>query len=272
MPKQLDFFQMEPSFSAPEEARDPPEAPKAAPSPKEGSGEFDRKLACLCLRQKLSLALGEPLGVKITDNTSSVLSYRPARMNEPATLRIHHMFLSAPKNIHDALGQWLKNRRSKKAAGAIDDYIRAHSHLLRPAKRRRILLRPKGRCYDLNKFYQTVNAEQFENAVAAHITWGPRSYVKPKRSIRFGSYCAETNVIRIHHLLDQDFVPDWFVQFVVYHEMLHAHMGVKEGANGRRRIHPPEFKAMEKAHPAYERAEQWAKDPRAMRRLLRGKG
>ena len=89
-----------------------------------------------------------------------------------------------------------------------------------------------------------------------------------RRSIRFGSYSAQENVIRIHPLLDQDFVPQYFIRYIVFHEMLHAFLGAHESSSGRRRVHTREFRRRERAYPDYARAVEWESKESNLRRLL----
>jgi hypothetical protein len=56
--------------------------------------------------------------------------------------------------------------------------------------------------------------------------------------------------VRVHRSLDDPRIPRWYVGFVLFHELLHHHFGIDE-VDGRRRIHPPEFRAREREHPRY---------------------
>ena len=42
-----------------------------------------------------------------------------------------------------------------------------------------------------------------------------------------GSYSVEDRVIRIHRSLDRSFVPRFFVEWIVFHEMLHQVHDIK---------------------------------------------
>jgi hypothetical protein len=52
------------------------------------------------------------------------------------------------------------------------------------------------------------------------ITWG-RNSKNRTRSIRFGSFDKKKNLIRIHPILDNKFIPDHFLKSVIYHEISH---------------------------------------------------
>jgi hypothetical protein len=73
-------------------------------------------------------------------------------------------------------------------------------------------------------------------------------------------------LIRIHPALDQVFVPRYFVEFIVYHELLH-HVIPPVRVNGRYQIHSPAFRQREREFPAYAEAMAWRQQ--SLRRLLR---
>ena len=60
-------------------------------------------------------------------------------------------------------------------------------------------------------------------------------------------------MIRINPRLDSARVPHYYMEFLVYHEMLHAEIGAKK-VNGRRIVHSGEFKKREKEFRLYKKA------------------
>jgi hypothetical protein len=222
---------------------------------------------------RLHAALREETGVeirlRITNNSSTMMSLRYEESGERAVVGLHHMFLDAPKPIRKALGTWIVRPRAKKAGEKLESYIAERRHLIAPAAPRNVALRTAGRHVDLQKLYDEVNAAEFDESVETPITWGRMPTKRSRRSIRFGSYSPSDELIRIHPYLDQAFVPVYFVRYIVFHEMLHAHMGIEEGPTGRRRIHPPAFRKREEAYVDFERAVSWMNDEAKLRRLLR---
>jgi predicted metal-dependent hydrolase len=92
--------------------------------------------------------------------------------------------------------------------------------------------------------------------IRASITWGSGS---PRCSVRkrtLGSYSERSHTIRINPVLDRKTVPRYYIAFVVYHEMLHAAMGMPLTGN-RRSIHSREFRKREHLFKDYERAVAW---------------
>ena len=89
------------------------------------------------------------------------------------------------------------------------------------------------------------------------ITWGRRRRLPPREYFVFGSIQEDDRVIRIHPGLDAPWVPGWFLEYVVYHEMLHAIVPDESLPGGRRRVHTPEFQRQERLFAHYRKARRW---------------
>jgi hypothetical protein len=148
------------------------------------------------------------------------------------------------------------------ASAVLDQYIERNKIFIRrlpPAElRRRLRIDPFGEHHDLDEIYRDLNRRYFRNRVGATITYGPAPRVRgPRKSIKMGSYSADSKVIRIHPALDQPRVPRYFVEWIVFHEMLHHVHKAKRGADGRRCVHTPEFLEHERRFYAFDRAQRW---------------
>jgi hypothetical protein len=108
---------------------------------------------------------------------------------------------------------------------------------------------PRGRCYDLAVLFAELNASYFGGAITAtKLSWSAR----PSR-VRLGHYDIVHHAIVLNRSLDRHDVPRVAVEYILYHEMLHVKHPV-ESAGGRRRIHPPAFRAEEKLFAGYAEA------------------
>jgi len=87
--------------------------------------------------------------------------------------------------------------------------------------------------------------------------WGRRRRERPKGYIVFGSIQEEDRVIRIHPLLDRPFVPQWYIEYVVFHEMLHAFVPDRYDSAGRRVVHHEGFLRRERSFRHYRRSLEW---------------
>ena len=221
------------------------------------------------LRTRLQADTGLSLDLIITDNRSSMIAFKPGKA-DGAQLRLHRMFLSAPPEVVNALGRWLKRRQCKRSGAIIDTFIQSSRHLIeKPRRVPKVTVAPIGNIHDIQRLYDEVNQEEFNNEVDVPITWGKLPSKRRRRSIRLGSYTEVDDLIRIHPYLDQKTVPEFFVKYIVFHEMLHAHLGVEILPSGRRDVHSKEFKRIEKAYGDYDRSVAWQDNPKNLGQLLR---
>ncbi len=120
----------------------------------------------------------------------------------------------------------------------------------------------EGRHHDLRAIFNKLNASYFRNALKGYtITWGRKRRLRPKAYFIFGTIQEEDRMIRIHPLLDAGWVPRWFLEFVIYHEMLHSVVpDIYDPKRGRRIVHTPAFVKREQRFPHYNRARRWEAD------------
>ncbi len=205
---------------------------------------------------------GRPIRIKLTDNSTSMLSVR--EHGSHIAVRLHRMFLNAGHRVIKELAGYIKTRKGE--TPLFWEFINSNQHRIAPPAPRAVSLDTDGKHYDLKDIFKRLNAEYFKGRLSCSITWGARR--KGRARVRtLGSFAASGDLIRINPVLDARRVPGYYVEFVVYHEMLHAalFMEAREAGedNGggqkkrRRRIHPPEFKCREKEFKDYGRAIKW---------------
>jgi hypothetical protein len=164
------------------------------------------------------------------------------------------MFADAGSQVIDEIVSFLKNKRG--AMPFFRSFVRDKREQLRKRPPNRVLARTRGRVYDLGEFYQELNEEYFNNMINAVITWGSSNSRCVVRKRTLGSYSERSHTIRINPVLDKRMVPRYVIAFVVYHEMLHAAIGVSR-QGGRRSVHSREFRKREKLFKDYEKAIAW---------------
>ena len=209
------------------------------------------------LARDLSRELGLPVRLSVTDNRSTMISFRRA----PAALRLrlHHMFLDAPDPVVRAVADYA-GRGQRRAGRVLDDFIRREQPRIRQerdATDERVT--PEGRYFHLEEIRDRLNERFFQGGVRATIGWGRTPGRRRRKSIRLGVYDHQTREIRIHPALDHPEVPRFFVEFIVFHEMLHQLFPSSNGP-GRRVHHPRGFRDRERAYPLYEAAIAWERE------------
>ena len=169
-----------------------------------------------------------------------------------------------------ALARYLRTR-DRAAGRLLDAFIEAHREHITVKPRRHQLLRALGAHHDLRVLFESLEARYFAGGMAGvRITWGRRTRRrKGQRSIQLGTYVPAEQLIRVHPVLDQEWVPRFYVESVVFHEMLHHAMPPRR-EGGRMRFHTPEFRAAERNFEHHEQAERW--ESKNLRRLLRSLG
>ncbi len=218
------------------------------------------------LERSLRNVLGQRIILAITDNRRTMITAR--QVGGALEVRVHHMFLDADPFTQNALGRYLRYG-DKAANDVIGAYIESNQQRIRPQRSGKHHLRPKGVKHDLGTIFGRLNDTYFQGMVDASVTWGRQS--KPRggcvrSSIKLGTYCADRKLIRIHPALDKAWVPRYFVEYIVFHEMLH-HMMPMPVVDGRRAVHTPEFLESEKRFRHYAKAIAW--EQAHLGRLLR---
>jgi hypothetical protein len=126
---------------------------------------------------------------------------------------------------------------------------------------RHLNLRHEGRYFDLRQNFDRLNERYFGGKLRGYkVVWGRKRKRRPKEYFIFGTIQEEDRVIRINPLLDQPFVPPWFLRYILYHEMLHAVVPDETDANGRRKVHTDKFYERERKFPRYRSARRWEEE------------
>ena len=195
---------------------------------------------------------GTPVLLTLTDNSVSMLSVR--QKGSAMAVRLHRIFLQAGPAVLDEIAGLIAGKRAR--TPAVREFIRRHHASLKAPVPRRQAINPVGTVYNLADIFSRLNREYFNGTVSASITWGRQTARQAVARRTLGSYRQATDLIRISPVLDSREVPRYALEFVVYHEMLHAVIGVAV-KNGRRVIHSPEFKSRERLFRQYAEAREW---------------
>lgn len=177
-------------------------------------------------------------------------------------VRLSDIFQTAPAEVIRALAFLLVARLlSRKVSATHERVYRSYafspqviraSDLTRKKRGRKLFSSAQGKVYDLDRLFGRINRRYFDGQIGRPIlTWSRRK----ARSI-LGHHDAVHNTITISKALDSPDVPEWFVEYILYHEMLH----IKHPARiikGRRYYHTRAFRSEEQRFPRYQASQDW---------------
>jgi hypothetical protein len=172
-------------------------------------------------------------------------------------VRISDLLFEAPPLVLEALAEILlanvfHRRPSREArecylAYVLSPHIRRRTEASRRKRGRKRLLPARGQTFDLRAIFKTLNRRFFRDELPPlRVGWTLRR----SRTI-LGHYDSAHRTISISRWLDSPRIPRYLVEYLLFHEMLHARYPVER--NGTRRIvHSRQFRAAEKKFPKYD--------------------
>jgi hypothetical protein len=177
-------------------------------------------------------------------------------------VRLSDVFKSAPPEVIRALAFLLVARLlSRKPSATHERLYRSYafspqilraSDIARQKRGRKVISSAEGKVYNLDRLFLRLNRRYFAGEIEKPVlTWSKRR----ARSI-LGHHDAVHNTITVSKALDSRDVPEWFVEYILYHEMLHIKHPAKL-INGRRRYHTPAFRSEEQRFQRYQAAQDW---------------
>jgi len=193
-------------------------------------------------------------------NVNNTIRLRESRMH----VRISDLLEGAPESVLEAIAHILlakvyrqpiepgHSTRFRRYVASKD--IRAKTHLVRQMRGSKRIGSPRGFIYNLEQIFDELNVRFFHGLLARpQITW---SQIRSRRSL--AHYDPAHNTIVVSRIFDHVRVPQYALEYIVYHEMLHLKHPVKLRGS-RRCVHGPEFQAEEKLFPQLEKAKAFLK-------------
>jgi len=200
---------------------------------------------------------------KINKNIHNLLSVAKERNGVGKKVSLHWIFLEAPDFVLQRLADFIKAPDADNRM-IIRRYIAENSHKIDSTSlKRRLREITKGYHYDLRILFDKINNTYFNgNLNHLKITWGRKKIDTRKKfnSINFGSFSHSEQCIRIHPVLDNSFVPQYFLEYIIYHEMLHSIIHPKITHHYFTCYHHSDFKQREQDFKYYENAIKWQKE------------
>jgi hypothetical protein len=210
--------------------------------------------------QMLQAVCSMRIELKINDNRSTMLSIRESK--KVRRISLHRMFLTAPMDIQQGVFDYVSGidealNTSVKAyidtnLSTLDYFHKLESHKIET----------KGEVYDLASIFERIKHEYFQGKLDLRVSWFGRKQLKrrSRSSATFGLYSDPLKLIKVHRFLDSAYVPEYVLEFVIYHEAGHYLHPSYYNENGVNQIHNIEFKEFEKQFKDYDKAQEWIKN------------
>jgi len=258
--RQLRLWDDPPAAPAPAPAAEPARA--GNPPPPAATLEIDLDAVFLRVFRRLRLRRETPVFQATFYPSAGLRSTIKVKGRSLVEARVSDLLAGARPLVVEALAEILLTRMygcrtSREARECYQAW--AHSPALqrridevRRERGRKHLLPPRGRRFDLKAIFTDLNRRFFAGEIqGVRIGW---SQNRSRTSL--GHYDSSHRTITITRWLDSSRVPRYVVEYLVFHEMLHARIPV-EHRNHRRVVHSAEFAAAERAFPDYARATRW---------------
>ena len=199
--------------------------------------------------------------IRINDNYSTVLSYRQKKL-QADVFSMHRIFLTANEEVQEALLQYACGRNNKFVRLTLKQFMHeAFKNIDYSSRTKEETLHSKGKFFNLESLLSSINKEYFEEKAQVKITWfGQPRKLRRKIPTLLGQYNDLLKLIKIHRWLDHKSCPQYFISFVIYHEILHAIYPPYLDDNKRCHFHDRHFREKEKQFKEYHLAKAWEKN------------
>jgi len=214
----------------------------------------------LALERKIRHYYGGNIRLRINNNTTNVFSLEKTYRTGEVKLSLHRIFLKAPTPVIKSLVRFIKNPIEKHKKD-IRIFIYKHSDEIEsePRASRPIPVVTKGKYFNLSTIMGCINKKYFRNRLRVAVSWGKAGIVmgKARSNIQFANFDANKNLIRVNPALDKRIVPEYFMEYIIFHEMLHKVVPPTITPAGRLCFHTKAFRQREREFKDFKKAVCW---------------
>lgn len=177
-----------------------------------------------------------------TNNRTRVLSWK--KQPRGLELRVSKTVLDHPQDIAAVV-----LRNDQEAWARLSALHMGQREEVKP-----VVHAPLGQIHDLRPLCTAAMRFVPEVTTPPPLRWGDWPSRMPRSRIQLGA-CDGVG-IRVHPVLDHATVPEFVLEVLLHHELLHLAIPPKI-VGGRRVIHGRVFRHRERAHPAYAQSQAW---------------
>lgn len=203
-----------------------------------------------------------PLFVEMT---SSANIWQRSCSNRGLRLRVHEMLIGCDDTVLAAIVESAFGHGTPKGKRMVDTYCESEAAAGVSAELDFLGGQEEageaGCVYHLGQVFARVNAQYFGASLPQpRLTWSQSATYS-----KFGHYAFSSDTVLLSVSLDRSEVPEYVVDFIMYHELLHKKHGVRQ-RNRRKMAHTSAFKRDERTFKHYQATEEFlAKYSRKLR-------
>lgn len=184
--------------------------------------------------------------------------------NSKLNIRLSDLLTDAPKDVlisaaYVIISKHLNVECPSEFRGRYREYIyskiiRDRLRSIRKTRCRNTKSDSKGEYFDLDECFKIINRKYFHGTFAKpNLAWS-----KKPNKYRLGHCDSDLNTIIVSRRLDKKNTPQFMVEYIIYHELLHLkHPG--KFIKGRWRVHTSEFSSEEKKFENFNEVKEWLK-------------
>ena len=182
--------------------------------------------------------------------------YKIREQNKTIEIVAQESFLYAPDRVFLALLDMALQSSSESSRQIIRKYANSKQYKIIRESLEYLSIPPgsfsTGKHHDLKKSFNRVNQHLFsDKLIKPHLVWNNRLTRR-----KFGHYQEDTNTVMVSISLDHPKVPEYVIDYVMYHELLHQKLGARLRHN-RRYTHTPKFRKKELDFPRIKEAQKF---------------
>jgi len=208
----------------------------------------------------LQRSTGRPISLKLNNNLHNLLSATRGPRRGEIRVSLHEMFLEAPRDVREAIAGFIL-RPTKENRQAVRTFISMNTLRLNACRKsyRMAGMTSEGEVYNLRPIADRLNERFFDGKLKFEISWSRRPVRRPRRlrNITLGTCHSHQRLIRIHPILDDERVPLYYLQYIIYHEMAHLVAPSRVSQSGRLLHHHADFYEVERGFSRYRSAIEW---------------
>jgi hypothetical protein len=163
-------------------------------------------------------------------------------------LRLDEKLIDSPCELWPLFVSFIKDD-SEGAKAQIIDWLNQQ-----PQKK---IKKNKAREYD--RLYTKIIDESFPELPKFDLVWGKRGKYGEQKSIRLASFWPHKKEIVMHPFLKTGKAPEFYIGFLIFHELCHAQL-IHKGLSVDQKHHGPEFYALEHRYTKIKEAQQWEEE------------